>query len=628
MSLADLIYRPFENLIRPLDIAYRPMPSSGPFALVWHFLRMFWPPLVAFTVLLVLGETFNLALIWGIAKVIDGVGAMGAAVFLRAHWDMLVLFGLMLFPAYPLTIFLADAIFYQSLAIGMPVAMQWQGHKAVERQDLGFFQDQFAGQVAARIGQVSQAVQQQMMVAAQKVPRFIMQFGGALVLLTAFAWPLVLPVLVWMIVVAVIVVRAVPSFTERSKRVAAARSRISGTLTDLYTNMGMVKQFAAEESEAGALGKVMLKSIATRQQENRLYVTTVVSLVTCNLLFLWIGMFAVGLYCLVNGYASLGDFVAGVTVAQRLAGNAVGLMEIGQQVFQAAGTIRDALPVITAKPTIVDVEDAPPLTVTAGEIRFERVSFSYHADRRVIRHLDLTIRPGEKLGLVGVSGAGKSTVVSLLLRFFDVSAGRILIDGQDIRQVRQTSLRERVGVIAQDVSLLHRSVGDNIRYGRPGARRAEVERAAEMAQADGFIAELVDAEGRSGYDAYVGDRGVKLSGGQRQRVAIARVLLKDAPILVLDEATSALDSEAEAAIQEKLDVLMQGKTVIAIAHRLSTIAQMDRIVVIDKGAIVEEGTPAELLERGGLYARLWARQTGGYIADAAEDDAAVSAAGG
>ena len=621
MSLSDLIYRPFERMIRPLDIPYRPMPNSSPYALVWHFLRMFWPALALFTVLLVLSELANLVMIWGTARVVDGVTTEGAADFLATHWRMLVLLGLMLFPAYPLVVFLADAVYYQSLAIGMPVAMQWQGHKAVERQDLGFFQDQFAGQVAARIGQVAQAVQQQMLAAAQKVPRFLMQFGGAVVLLTAFAWPLVVPVLLWMVVVSTIVFLNVPKFAARSKKVASARSRISGTLTDLYTNMGMVKQFAAEDSEAGALGRVMEKSIETRQQENRLYVTTVVSLVTCNLVFLWVGMFGVGFYCLVHGYATLGDFVAGVTVAQRLAGNAVGLMELGQQVFQAAGTIRDAMPVITAVPTIVDAPGARPLDVTAGEIRFEKGSFSYRPDRPVIRDFTLLIRPGEKVGVVGVSGAGKSTLVSLLLRFFEPTQGRIVIDGQDIRAVAQSSLRENVGVIAQDVSLLHRSVGDNIRYGLPGASPEAVKRAASLAQADGFISDLVDSEGRSGYDAFVGDRGVKLSGGQRQRVAIARVLLKDAPILVLDEATSALDSEAEAAIQEKLDLLMQGKTVIAIAHRLSTIAEMDRIVVIDKGEIVEQGSPSDLLERGGLYARLWARQTGGYIADNVEENA-------
>jgi ATP-binding cassette subfamily B protein/ATP-binding cassette subfamily B multidrug efflux pump len=286
---------------------------------------------------------------------------------------------------------------------------------------------------------------------------------------------------------------------------------------------------------------------------------------------------------------------------------------MGQQIFQAIGTIKDAMPVMTTPPTITDRPDAVDLSVTKGEIRFDDVSFAYKTGKSVIENLQLSVRPGEKVGLVGLSGAGKTTLVSLLLRFYDIGSGAIRIDGQDIRDITQASLRRNIGVIAQDVAMLHRSVGDNIRYGRPEAARAEIEEAAETASADAFIADLRDADGRKGYDAYVGDRGIKLSGGQRQRVAIARVLLKDAPILVLDEATSALDSESEAAIQEKLDLVMRGKTVIAIAHRLSTIAMMDRIVVLDQGRIVEQGSPAELAEGDGLFARLWKRQTGGFI---------------
>jgi ATP-binding cassette subfamily B protein/ATP-binding cassette subfamily B multidrug efflux pump len=308
-----------------------------------------------------------------------------------------------------------------------------------------------------------------------------------------------------------------------------------------------------------------------------------------------------------------------VYITQRLSGNARSFLQMGQQVFQAVGTIRDAMPVMTTPPTITDAPGAAPLAVTGGEIRLENIDFAYRPERQVIDGLTLKVHAGEKVGLVGLSGAGKTTLVNLLLRFYDLSSGTILVDGQNIREVTQASIRENIGVISQDVSLLHRSVGDNIRYGRPDASQADIERAARAAQADGFIAELADAEGRSGYEAFVGDRGVKLSGGQRQRVAIARVLLKDAPILVLDEATSALDSEAEAAIQDNLALLMESKTVIAIAHRLSTIAKMDRIVVLDKGRIVEEGTPAALLAQDGLYARLWRRQTGGYSPDRDEE---------
>ena len=288
---------------------------------------------------------------------------------------------------------------------------------------------------------------------------------------------------------------------------------------------------------------------------------------------------------------------------------------MGQQIFQAIGTIKDAMPVMTTPPTITDRPDAPDLVVPNGEIRFDHVRFAYKSGKPVIDDLSLTVRPGEKVGLVGLSGAGKTTLANLRLRFYDIDDGAILIDGQDICAITQASLRRAIGVIAQDVALLHRSVGDNIRYGRPEATQQEIEKVAKMGSADGFIADLADGEGRKGYDAFVGDRGIKLSGGQRQRVAIARVLLKNAPILVLDEATSALDSESEAAIQEKLNLVMEGKTVIAIAHRLSTIARMDRIVVLDRGRIVEEGRPEELVEQDGLFARLWKHQTGGFIPD-------------
>ena len=389
-------------------------------------------------------------------------------------------------------------------------------------------------------------------------------------------------------------------------------------MTDLYSNIQMVKLFAAEDSEAGTMRSFMGDVIETQQRERRIHLTTDSGVVFFNVMLV-LSNVAVGLWGLVAGFVTIGQFVASIAIVQRLNANSRTFLQMGQQIFQAVGTIRDAMPVVTTPPTIIDAPNARPLSVSAGEVEFENIAFEYRQGQGVIEDLSLTVQAGEKVGLVGLSGAGKSTLVSLLLGFFDLKGGAIRIDGQDISSVTQASLRESIGVVTQDVSLLHRSVGDNIRYGRPDASQQEMERAAALAEADGFIAGLKDSEGRTGYDAFVGDRGVKLSGGQRQRVAIARVLLKDAPILVLDEATSALDSEAEAAVQDKLALLMEGKTVIAIAHRLSTIASMDRIVVLDKGRIVEEGTPSALLERDGLYARLWKRQTGGYIADAVEE---------
>ncbi|WP_373414574.1 ABC transporter ATP-binding protein [Ensifer aridi] len=617
MSFSDLIYRPFETLIRPLDIPYTPLPSRGPFALLVHFASMFRGVLAAVAILMIAIEGINLATIWGISFVVDGVTAASAAAFLEANWPTLAVLGVLIFPVLPLLIFLGNTLNSQTVAVCMPAAMQWQGHKAVERQDLAFFHDLFAGQVATRISQVASAVQQQIVVAFYQVPLFLVQFVGSLVLLSALSWPLALPVFVWIAANIALAAAAVPHFSERSRKTARARSLVVGAMTDLYSNIQMVKLFAAEDSEAGGMRRIMENAVESQQRERRIHLTTDTSVILINTV-LTLAISTIGFWGLVGGFVTIGQFVASIAIVLRLNANSRAFLQMGQQIFQAVGTIRDAMPVVTTPPTIIDMPNARSLTVTAGEVEFRNIHFEYRERQGVIENLSLTVRAGEKVGLVGLSGAGKSTLVSLLLRFFELKGGAISIDGQDIRSVTQASLRESIGVVTQDVSLLHRSVGDNIRYGRPSASWEEVKHAAILAEADGFIANLKDSEGRTGYDDFVGDRGVKLSGGQRQRVAIARVLLKDAPILVLDEATSALDSEAEAAVQDKLALLMEGKTVIAIAHRLSTIASMDRIVVLDKGRIIEEGTPSVLLERDGLYARLWKRQTGGYIADTVE----------
>jgi ATP-binding cassette subfamily B multidrug efflux pump len=618
MSFSDHVFRPFENLIRPLDIPYRPLPSKGPFSLLLHFIRMFRGTLLPISILAMLVEGINLFLIWSLGRIVDGVTERGATVYMQEEWQLLVLMGVLLFPVFPVLSFLANTLSSQVVSVCLPAAIQWQGHKAVERQDLGFFHDLFAGQVASRLSQVASAVQQQVVVGFNSIPFFTVQFSGSLLLLASLGLEIVLPVFIWMIASVTIAVLAVPHFSKGSKRSARQRSLVSGAMTDLYSNIQMVKQFAAEDSEAGALRKVFSQFVDSQQKERRVQLITGTGIIALNAL-LWIAMLAVGFMGMTDGRTSTGEFVAAMYITQRLSGNARAFLDLGQQIFQAVGTIRDAMPVMTTPPTITDAADAKSLIVSKGGIQFDEVGFAYDTTRRstqpVIDGLNLHVRGGEKVGLVGLSGAGKTTLVNLLLRFYDLKSGEIRIDDQDVRSITQASLRENIGVIAQDVSLLHRSVGDNIRYGRPGATPQEIEQAALDAHAHDFIANLKDKEGRRAYDAFVGDRGVKLSGGQRQRIAIARVLLKNAPILILDEATSALDSESEAAIQENLALVMKGKTVIAIAHRLSTIASMDRIVVIDKGRIVETGTPDELLELDGLYARLWKRQTGGYLGD-------------
>ncbi|MBD9511272.1 ABC transporter ATP-binding protein [Ensifer sp. ENS10] len=612
MSISDAIYRPFETLIRPLDIPYQPLPTSGPVAVLLHFIRMFRAVVIAMALTSMAVEAINLTIIWGLSVIVDGVATQGVALFVENRFWLLAFLAFLIFPVMPIFFYITNILNSHTIGISLPIAIQWQGHKAIEGQDLAFFHDLFAGQVASRLGQVANAVQQQILIAFQTAPRFLLQIVGSVLLLFALSWQLALPVVLWVIVNVLFTIKVVPDFTERARRSAKQNSLVSGAMTDIYGNIQMVKQFAAEDSEAGALRKIMSKAVGTLHHEQRIYRTTELVVISLNML-LWLVMLGIGFWGLFDSFLTVGDFVATVYILQRLSASSFTFLQMGQQIFKALGTIKDAMPVMTTPPTVTDRPDATKLTVPRGEIRFENVRFAYKVDRPVIDDLSLTVRPGEKVGLVGLSGVGKTTLVSLLLRFYDIQGGTIHIDGQDIRAVSQASLRRNIGVIAQDVALLHRSVGDNILYGHPEATRPEIEQAARAAQADTFIAELTDGEGRKGYEAFVGDRGIKLSGGQRQRVSIARVLLKNAPILILDEATSALDSEAEAAIQEKLNLLMDGKTVIAIAHRLSTIARMDKIIVLDRGRIIEEGTPDALLERDGLYARLWKRQTGGFI---------------
>jgi ATP-binding cassette subfamily B multidrug efflux pump len=427
------------------------------------------------------------------------------------------------------------------------------------------------------------------------------------------------PFLGWLALYSVALVYFVPRLGKVGAAQADARSLMTGRVTDAYTNIATVKLFSHANREAGYARSAMQEFMQTARAQMRLVsgFEIVNHILSMALLAATAG---VTLWLWTKGQLGVGAVAAATAMALRLNGIAHWIMWELASLFEHIGTVQDGINTLSRRHTVVDRPEAPPLRVTQGQIRFERVHFAYGGKGKIIEDLSLHIRPGEKIGLVGRSGAGKSTIVNLLLRFYDVERGRILIDGQEISAVTQDSLRAQVGMVTQDTSLLHRSVRDNIVYGRPDASDAEMVAAAQRAEAQDFIATLADARGRRGYDAHVGERGVKLSGGQRQRIAIARVMLKDAPILLLDEATSALDSEVEAAIQQSLYRLMEGKTVVAIAHRLSTIAAMDRLVVMDKGRIVEEGDHRSLLTLGGLYARLWAHQSGGFLGEEPEDE--------
>lgn len=613
-KLVDRFFTPFETAVRPLDMPAVPLPDSGPLLLVWHFAKMFRKVLVAVGVLAVVSALIGLAVVWAIAFTVDGVSEQGAAAFLKANAWLLAGFFILFAIIDPLVFLMRSAFLSQTVRTLMPAAMRWQAHKAVEGQDIAFFEDTFAGQVASRIAQVTSSVQRQMVLVMETIPRFTIQFIGSLVLMAAMAWPLAIPVALWIAANALIAWYAIPVYMQRSSRVAAASSRATGAMTDVYSNIAMVKLFAAEDTEAGAIRSILGETIDTRHAENRAYILTGSAVNFLNVVLV-ISIAVIGFWGMTGGWVSVGDFVAGLTIARALSNSGSAFISVGQSITSALGTIKDAMPIMTSRPEIMEDAGAPDLKVTQGAIRFDQVSFAYHGNRIPVLHaFDLDIAPSEKVGLIGLSGAGKSTAISLLLRLRDADGGRIMIDGQDVCKVTQESLRSQIGVVTQDVALLNRSIRDNIRYGRPDASDDEIRRAAEAAEAWSFICDQRDSKDRTGLDAHVGDRGVKLSGGQRQRITIARVLLKNAPILILDEATSALDSEAEQSIQHNLARMMEGRTTLAVAHRLSTIAALDRLVVMDQGRIVEQGCHRELLARGGLYARLWERQSGGFLA--------------
>jgi ATP-binding cassette subfamily B multidrug efflux pump len=619
------LFSAFERLVDPYPEAPPAPPPRGFFAFVWACTLGLRRYILAMTVLTAGIGAFEALLFAMLGHVVDWLARVQPArLWSEERGNLLLLVAVL--AASTLLVALQSLFKQQALAGNFPMLLRWKFHRLLLQQSMGFYQDEFAGRVATKVMQTALAVRDIWMVLCELLVFVIIYFVTLLGVLGGFdAW-LLAPFVGWVALYVVALVYFVPRLGRVGQAQADARSLMTGRITDAYTNIATVKLFSHAGREAGYARGAMREFMTTVHGQMRL--VTAFEIVN-HLLSMGLILATAGatLALWVDGRIGVGAVAAATAMALRLNGISHWVMWEMASLFEYIGTVQDGIGTLSRLHSVTDRPDAQPLVVTRGEIRFEHVRFAYgSADREepVIDDLTLVIRPGEKIGLVGRSGAGKSTIVNLLLRFYDVEAGRVLIDGQDIAGVTQDSLRAQVGMVTQDTSLLHRSVRDNILYGRPDAGEAQMLAAAKRAEAHDFVQTLADPAGRRGYDAHVGERGVKLSGGQRQRIAIARVMLKDAPILLLDEATSALDSEVEAAIQASLYRLMEGKTVVAIAHRLSTIAAMDRLIVLDRGRIVETGDHKSLLARRGLYARLWAHQSGGFLGEDAEEEAEES----
>jgi len=606
--------RAFERRLDPFPPDEVPPPPTGLARFLWACTRGARGYIIAFAVLSAAVSIYEAWLFSFLGQVVDLLttwqqGGEAAAQESRVLWGM----GLVMVGSIAL-VALRTMVQHQILAINLPLRLRWDFHRLMLRQSLSFFSDEFSGRVTTKVMQTALAVRDVLFTLIEILPGIGVYFIAIIALAGGFAPKLMLPFVAWLILFGLAMWYFVPRLGKVGQEQAHARSSMTGRISDAYTNIATVKLFSHSNREAHFARAAMedFKNTGFRQMRLVSQFEIVNQALVVGLLMA-AGGYALWLWHL--GEIGTGAVAAITAMALRINGMSHWIMWQMTSLFENIGTLQDGMGTLTRGAKVQDATNAGELTTTGGAVTFDNVSFNYNGERQVLDGLSLNIRAGEKIGLVGRSGAGKSTLINLLLRFYDVDSGEIRIDGQNIAHVTQDSLRSAIGMVTQDTSLLHRSIRDNIAYGRPDATDEQVRSAAASAQADEFISQLSDRQGHSGYDTLVGERGIKLSGGQRQRVAIARVMLKNAPILLLDEATSALDSEVEVAIQESLDHMMQGKTVIAIAHRLSTIAAMDRLIVMDQGRILEQGTHAELLAKNGIYARLWQHQSGGFLGE-------------
>lgn len=608
----------FERLTRPFPEHEPSQPPTGLLAFCRHYTKGMEWPLLIMSISSAILAVLEVSLFSFMGQLVDWLVTKNPDSFFSEERATLIWMGLVTIVLLPLLTLFHSALVHQTLLGNYPMAIRWQAHRYLLRQSVSFYQNDFAGRIATKVMQTSLAVRETVMKLLDVLVYVLVYFSAMLYFVADADLRLIIPMLVWLVFYVALQLYFVPRLKRVATAQADARSEMTGRIVDSYTNINTIKLFSytqREEAYARDSMEVFLKPV---YQQMRLATGLSVSVQTLNYLLVF-SVAALSLYLWAGSAITVGAIAIAVSLALRLNGMAQWIMWEVSSLFENIGTVADGVATLSQPAQVQDKANATELNVNTGAIRFDAVSFNYGKETvtgdkpAVLSALSLEIKPGEKIGLVGRSGAGKSTLVNLLLRFYDVESGKILIDGQDISTVTQESLRKHIAMVTQDTSLLHRSVRDNISYGKPDATEQELLSAAEQAEASLFIQDLTDLKGNKGLDAQVGERGVKLSGGQRQRIAIARVLLKNAPVLILDEATSALDSEVEAAIQASLNTLMQNKTVIAIAHRLSTIAQMDRLIVLDQGRIVEQGTHTELVAAGGIYAQLWAHQTGGFI---------------